>query len=66
MQFGFRQNRNTSDATFVLLEHINEILEQEQIPLRVLCDLSKAFDCVDHTVLINKLDYYRVRGTQLK
>lgn len=41
------------------------MLEQKQIPLGIFCDLTKAFDCVDHLTLINKLEYYGIRGMPL-
>lgn len=62
-QYGFRKNRSTTEATFKLVNSINQILESKNIPLVILCDLSKAFDCVDFDILLNKLSYYGIRGS---
>lgn len=64
-QFGFKKDCSTSDAAFKLINYINNVLENKNIPMGIFCDLSKAFDCVDHNILLMKLNYYGIRGTPL-
>ena len=48
------------------MEHIVGGLEDGHYVGSVFCDLSKAFDCVDHDILIRKLDYYGVTDISLQ
>ena len=61
-QFGFTKGRSTTDAGVQLVTHILESWESSQDAIGVFCDLSKAFDCVDHNTLIHKLNHYGIRG----
>ncbi len=45
---------------------IVDAIERRETTLSVFLDLSKAFDCVDHTTLVHKLYYYGIRGIPLK
>ena len=49
-----------------LIKNVLHAFETKQLAQATFCDLSKAFDCVDHTLLINKLQYYGIGGTSLK
>jgi hypothetical protein len=60
-QFGFRQNYSTDKAVFKLLNHILNALNNKK-PVGIFCDLRKAFDCVDHAVLMSKREFYAVTG----
>ena len=62
-QFGFRKKISTSfHAIISLIENIQESIDNKQIAGGVFIDLEKAFDSVDHTLLLNKLSYYGIRG----
>ena len=57
-QFGFRKGLSTSMAVNDLAEFIYAGFEGKHLTGACLCDLSKAFDCVSHSLLIRKLEHY--------
>jgi hypothetical protein len=65
-QFGFQKGKGTRDGIASLVEYILKSFEEGYDTYAVFCDLSKAFDCVDHGILISKLDHYGVRDEEKK
>ena len=45
-----------------LIENIRQALDERYIGCGIFVDLQKAFDTVDHEILLSKLDYYGIRG----
>lgn len=50
-QYGFRPNRSTEDALYVVTEFISTALDKGDKTLGIFLDLAKAFDTVDHNIL---------------
>ena len=62
-QFGFRPKHNTSMALHHLVDKVVESLDSSQSIVGVALDFRKAFDTVDHTILLGKLYEYGIRGS---
>ena len=65
-QFGFRQGHSTHHALITLVDNITKSLDNGDIVIGVFIDLKKAFDTVDHKIVLKKLYYYGIRGNALK
>lgn len=65
-QYGFRKGKCTSEAIADFVERTVECFEQGQYLVGSFCDLSKAFDCVQHDLLIEKLNKYNFDNLSLK
>ena len=62
LQFGFRKKHSTDHALIDIIENIKEKLDKQVYSCGVFIDLEKAFDTVNHNILIQKLNFYGVRG----
>ena len=65
-QFGFRQGHSTSHALNYWINHIQKAIKKGNHVLGIFIDLSKAFDTIDHDILIKKLENYGIRGVALE
>jgi hypothetical protein len=61
-QYGFRSNSSTEKATFKLLNDVLQALNNKAYVGGIFCDLKKAFDCVNHELLMKKLEFYGIVG----
>ena len=61
-QFGFRREVSTENASHILLKEILEAMNSKQPVGGIFCDLHKAFDSINHEVLLGKLKFYGVTG----
>ena len=62
LQFGFREGHSTHMAIIKLLENVIECLDSGKYAAAIFIDFSKAFDTVNHQILLQKLNHYGVRG----
>ena len=65
-QYGFRKGRSTDHAAHTLVTGILQAWNSKLQVAGIFCDLAKAFDCVSHDILVEKLKYYGVNETGVK
>ena len=65
-QFGFQAGHSTDHAIIQLVQEILQSFNENKFTLGVFIDLSKAFDTVDHKILLAKLQNYGIKNTNLK
>ena len=65
-QFGFRSKHSTQQALITLVDMVTKSLDRGNITISLFIDLKKAFDTVQHRILLRKLYAYGIRGILLK
>ena len=66
LQFGFQENHSIDHALVSLTEVIRDTLDNKRFGCGIFIDLQKAFDTVNHKILLAKLEHYGVRGCALE
>ena len=62
LQFGFREKHSTNHAILSITQKVQESIKLNRPVIRIFVDLQKAFDTVNHQILLKKLNHYGVRG----
>ena len=65
-QYGFRHGHSTIQASTEFLYNVLQGFEKDKFSLALFLDLSKAFDTIDHLIMLKKLEFYGIRGLPLK
>ena len=65
-QYGYRKQHSTEHATLELVDRIHTALDNGDIPIAIFLDLSKAFDTINHEILLEKLQKYGFHSIALK
>ena len=65
-QFGFRSGLSTSMALLQLVDELTESIDSKKVTIGVFVDLAKAFDTIDHDILLKKMLHYGIRGVALR
>lgn len=62
-QFGFIPNYSTELAIHQLCQNIYNDIDNKEFQVTLFCDLTKAFDTISHSILLENLEVYGIRGT---
>ena len=62
LQFVFRENHSTNHAIISIMQKIQEAIKNDNIAIGIFIDLQKAFDTVNHSILLDKLSHYGITG----
>lgn len=66
LQFGFRQECSTNHALISITESIRYTVDNNEFGCDIFIDFKKAFDTINHSILLLKLHHYVVRGKVYK
>ena len=65
-QYGFRKKRSIEMPIIELTTKLSEAIDEGKLTAGIFLDLLKAFDTVDHSIIISKLEHYGIRGIALQ
>ena len=64
-QFGFRRNHSTTHALHLAISSVTKALDNNYKSMGIFIDFSKAFDTINHSILLKKLEHYGIRNQAL-
>ena len=64
-QFGYRDGHSTILVLTDIIDNIKQNIDKNEFTIGIFIDLTKAFDTVDHKILVEKLRHYGIRGNAL-
>ena len=66
LHFGFQENHSIDHALVRLTESVKNTLDNKRLGCGIFIDLQRAFDTVNHEILLSKLEHYGIRGCALE